>query len=134
MGRDNPLGLAGFEFCEFTGPDTDAVAALFEQLRFVAAHRHPTRDIIRYKQGRINFLLIRETEGRAADFEVIQRKRNDGFGNGNFQALFESIGFDQTRAWRRRGKRMMGRLDTCRIATSKTPPRSCASPPARQEG
>jgi len=30
-------------------------------------------------------------------FEVIQRKGNEGFGNGNFQALFESIELDQMR-------------------------------------
>ena len=28
-------------------------------------------------------------------FEVIQRKGNDGFGEGNFQALFEAIERDQ---------------------------------------
>ncbi|HLN50275.1 MAG TPA: VOC family protein, partial [Steroidobacteraceae bacterium] len=30
-------------------------------------------------------------------FEVIQRKGNEGFGEGNFQALFESIELDQKR-------------------------------------
>jgi 4-hydroxyphenylpyruvate dioxygenase len=30
-------------------------------------------------------------------FEIIQRKGNQGFGNGNFQALFESIELDQIR-------------------------------------
>ena len=30
-------------------------------------------------------------------FEMIQRKGNDGFGEGNFQALFESIELDQRR-------------------------------------
>jgi 4-hydroxyphenylpyruvate dioxygenase len=30
-------------------------------------------------------------------FEIIQRKGNDGFGEGNFQALFESIELDQKR-------------------------------------
>jgi 4-hydroxyphenylpyruvate dioxygenase len=28
-------------------------------------------------------------------FEIIQRKGNEGFGEGNFQALFESIELDQ---------------------------------------
>jgi 4-hydroxyphenylpyruvate dioxygenase len=28
-------------------------------------------------------------------FEIIQRKGNEGFGEGNFQALFESIERDQ---------------------------------------
>ena len=30
-------------------------------------------------------------------FEIIQRKGNDGFGEGNFRALFESIERDQIR-------------------------------------
>jgi 4-hydroxyphenylpyruvate dioxygenase len=30
-------------------------------------------------------------------FEIIQRKGNKGFGEGNFQALFESIEQDQIR-------------------------------------
>jgi 4-hydroxyphenylpyruvate dioxygenase len=30
-------------------------------------------------------------------FEIIQRKGNDGFGEGNFQALFDSIERDQER-------------------------------------
>lgn len=66
----NPLGLNGFEFCEFTSPEPDRLAAQFEQMGFVAASRHPTKDVIRYKQGRINLLLNRETEGQAADFRA----------------------------------------------------------------
>jgi 4-hydroxyphenylpyruvate dioxygenase len=30
-------------------------------------------------------------------FEIIQRKGNEGFGEGNFQALFKSIEIDQMR-------------------------------------
>ena len=30
-------------------------------------------------------------------FEIIQRKGDEGFGEGNFQALFESIELDQIR-------------------------------------
>ena len=65
---DNPLGLNGFEFCEFTGPAPDSIARQFEQLGFVAASRHPTRDVLRFRQGRINLLLNREPEGHAATF------------------------------------------------------------------
>ena len=64
----NPLGLDGFEFCEFTSPDPNAMAAQFEQLGFVAAHRHSERDIVHYRQGRINLLLNRSPKGQAADF------------------------------------------------------------------
>ncbi|WP_313440089.1 4-hydroxyphenylpyruvate dioxygenase [Novosphingobium sp.] len=64
----NPLGLNGFEFVEFTSPDPDAMAAQFEQLGFVPTHRHPTKNVTRYKQGRINLMLNRDDEGRVAAF------------------------------------------------------------------
>ena len=66
----NPMGLNGFEFCEFTSPDPDALARQFEQLGFVAAATHPDRDVTRYKQGRINLLLNRSATGQAADFRA----------------------------------------------------------------
>ena len=66
----NPLGLDGFEFCEFTSPDPDKLATLFEQMGFVAAHKHPLLEVVRYKQGRINLLLNREASGQAAAFRV----------------------------------------------------------------
>ena len=66
--RANPLGLNGFEFVEFTSPDPLAMARQFEQLGFVASHRHPTKNITRYKQGRINLMLNRDADGRAAAF------------------------------------------------------------------
>lgn len=66
----NPMGLDGFEFCEFTSPDPDALAAQFEALGFVVAATHPTKKLTRYKQGRINLLLNREDSGHAADFRA----------------------------------------------------------------
>src|ERR1044072_8813339 len=64
----NPLGLNGFEFVEFTSPDPLAMAAQFEQLGFVPTHRHPSKNIPRYKQGRINLMLNRGAAGRVAQF------------------------------------------------------------------
>lgn len=65
---DNPLGLNGFEFVEFTSPEPQAMAAQFEALGFTATHRHPTKNITRYKQGRINLMLNRDDAGRVAAF------------------------------------------------------------------
>ena len=64
----NPLGLNGFEFVEFTSPDPEAMAAQFEQLGFVPTHRHPAKNITRFKQGRINLMLNRDDAGRVAAF------------------------------------------------------------------
>ncbi len=66
----NPLGLNGFEFVEFTSPDPRAMAAQFEQMGFVASHRHPTKNITRFKQGRINLMLNRDQGGRVAEFRA----------------------------------------------------------------
>ena len=67
----NPMGLDGFEFCEFTSPDPDRMAHQLEQFGFVAASTHPTKQVTRYKQGRINLLLNREPTGHAAEFRAV---------------------------------------------------------------
>jgi 4-hydroxyphenylpyruvate dioxygenase len=41
--------------------------------------------------------IFTETNIGPIFFEIIQRKGNEGFGEGNFQALFESIERDQMR-------------------------------------
>ena len=64
----NPLGLNGFEFVEFTSPDPAAMARQFEQLGFVASHRHPSKNVTRYVQGRTNLMLNRDDAGRVAAF------------------------------------------------------------------
>ena len=68
MTPNNFLGLDGFAFAEFTSPDPAVMAAQLERLGFVAAARHPSRDLTLYRQGRIRFLLNAEGEGQAADF------------------------------------------------------------------
>ncbi|AYV47168.1 4-hydroxyphenylpyruvate dioxygenase [Caulobacter flavus] len=65
---ENPLGLNGFEFVEFTSPDPAAMKAIIEQLGFVPASTHPTKAVTRYKQGRINLLVNDEAAGQVADF------------------------------------------------------------------
>jgi 4-hydroxyphenylpyruvate dioxygenase len=64
----NPLGLNGFEFVEFTSPDPEHMAGVFGQLGFTAWSTHPRKDIVRFRQGRINLLLNRERTGQAAVF------------------------------------------------------------------
>ena len=66
--RENIMGLDGFAFVEFTGPDTDIMGGQLEQLGFVAASRHPSKDIVRYKQGHISFLLNRDATPQASAF------------------------------------------------------------------
>ena len=67
---ENPLGLDGFEFVEFTSPDPARMKALIEQMGFTAYSKHKTKDVVRYKQGRINLLVNQEPAGQVADFRT----------------------------------------------------------------
>ena len=66
--RDNPIGLDGFEFVEFTGPDSEALADLFTRLGFAHVGTHRAKAIRHYAQGGINFLLNLESSGHAEEF------------------------------------------------------------------
>ena len=66
--HDNPLGLDGFEFVEFTSPQPDALAGLFDAMGFTHLADHRSKHVRRYAQGDINFLLNMETKGQAALF------------------------------------------------------------------
>lgn len=76
----NAMGTDGFEFVEFTSPDPAGMAATFERLGFTAVSKHPTRDIVRYKQNDINFLLNREPAGHAAEFRALHGGSACGMG------------------------------------------------------
>jgi 4-hydroxyphenylpyruvate dioxygenase len=65
---DNPMGTDGFEFVEYTGPEPQALGALFERMGFVAAARHRSKDVTLYKQGDVNFILNAEPESFAQAF------------------------------------------------------------------
>lgn len=67
---ENPLGLEGFAFVEFTGPDAAAMAMQLEQLGFVEALRHPAQKVSLYRQGDINFILNAEPFSHASEFAV----------------------------------------------------------------
>jgi 4-hydroxyphenylpyruvate dioxygenase len=70
MAIDNPLGTDGFEFVEFTSPDPDGMIAILERLGFTAYAKHPTKDIIRFKQNDITMLVNRDAAGQGAAFRA----------------------------------------------------------------
>ncbi len=65
---DNPLKTDGFEFIEFTGPNPEEILKKLTGLGFVIAGKHRTKNVLRLKQGDINFILNMETEGQAKAF------------------------------------------------------------------
>ena len=68
--HDNPLGLDGFEFVEFTAPDPQAMHDMFIAMGFTYVADHKERAIRRYQQGDINYLLNMEESGQSADFRA----------------------------------------------------------------
>jgi len=65
---ENPMGLNGFEFVEFTGPNPQALAALLVAMGFTHVGTHRSKNVRRYAQGDINFILNMEPQGQVADF------------------------------------------------------------------
>jgi 4-hydroxyphenylpyruvate dioxygenase len=74
QGRDlfeNPLGTDGFEFVEFTSPEPERLKDLFEKMGFTAVSKHRSKNVLRFRQGDINFIVNMEPAGQAAAFRDI---------------------------------------------------------------
>jgi 4-hydroxyphenylpyruvate dioxygenase len=67
---DNPVGTDGFEFVEFTAEDPQALARYFEIFGFTAVAKHRSKNVVRFKQGDINFILNMEPTGQPAEFRA----------------------------------------------------------------
>lgn len=68
---DNPMGTDGFEFVEYTAPDTRALERLFQQMGFAAVARHRSKDVLLYRQGNINFIINHEPGSFAQSFAAV---------------------------------------------------------------
>ena len=68
---ENPLGTDGFEFVEFTSPEPERLKGLFELMGFTAVSRHRSKNVLRFRQGDINFILNMEPQGQPADFRQV---------------------------------------------------------------
>jgi 4-hydroxyphenylpyruvate dioxygenase len=66
--QHNPAGTDGFEFIEYTAPDTRALARLFESMGFKAVAQHRSKDVTLYRQGDINFVVNHEPDSFAQAF------------------------------------------------------------------
>ncbi|MEM9864206.1 MAG: 4-hydroxyphenylpyruvate dioxygenase, partial [Myxococcota bacterium] len=64
----NPCGLRGIAFLEFASNKPAALHELFMAFGFSRIERHSTRDLHRYVQNDIEFMLDRQPTGFAADF------------------------------------------------------------------
>ena len=53
---ENPIGLDGFEFLEFTAPKKGMLEPIFEAMGFTLVARHKSKDVELWRQGDINLL------------------------------------------------------------------------------
>ena len=65
---ENPLGLDGFEFLEFSAPEKGVLEPAFERMGFSLVARHRSKDVQLWRQGEINFVSDYEPKSPAAYF------------------------------------------------------------------
>jgi 4-hydroxyphenylpyruvate dioxygenase len=65
---DNPLGLDGFEFLEFSAPEKGLLERAFMAMGFARIARHRSKDVELWRQGNINFVINYEPGSPAAYF------------------------------------------------------------------
>lgn len=57
MQLDNPAGLDGFDFLEFSTPNPEKLVAQFQSMGFVPYAKHNKHDIILYRQNDTRFII-----------------------------------------------------------------------------
>lgn len=67
----NPMGTDGFEFIEYTAPQTEDLTKLFSKLGFTPVAKHRSKKVTLYKQGDINFIVNAEPESFAQAFAKV---------------------------------------------------------------
>lgn len=65
---ENPLGLDGFEFVEFTAPEKGLLEPVFEAMGFTRIAHHRSKDVDLWRQGAINLIANYEPRSPAAYF------------------------------------------------------------------
>jgi len=63
---DNPLGLDGFEFIEFSAPEKGLLEPVFQRMGFSRIARHRSKDVDLWRQGEINLIANYEPQSPAA--------------------------------------------------------------------
>jgi 4-hydroxyphenylpyruvate dioxygenase len=65
---ENPMGLCGFEFVEFSSPTPGVLEPLLARMGFELVARHRSKNVQLYRQGAINFIVNQEPKSPAAYF------------------------------------------------------------------
>ena len=62
---ENPIGLDGFEFVEFSAPEKGVLEPVFTAMGFTRIARHRSKDVELWRQGGINFITNYEQHSPA---------------------------------------------------------------------
>ncbi|MBN3562734.1 4-hydroxyphenylpyruvate dioxygenase [Aliamphritea spongicola] len=65
---ENPMGLDGFEFVEFSASERGHLEPVFEMMGFTCIARHRSKDAVLFRQGDINFIINYEPGSNAHYF------------------------------------------------------------------
>lgn len=66
---ENPVGLDGLEFLEFTSPEPEALGKVLENFGFQKIGIHKTKNVLLYRQGGVNLIINNEPHSFASDFK-----------------------------------------------------------------
>src|SRR3981081_2349578 len=61
---DNPLGLAGIEFVEYSTSKPQALGQVLEMMGFRPIARHRSREVLLYRQGDMNVIVNAHAGGQ----------------------------------------------------------------------
>ena len=62
---ENPMGLDGFEFVEFSAPERGVLEPVFETMGFELVAKHKSKQVELWRQGDINFITNYEPKSHA---------------------------------------------------------------------
>ena len=62
---ENPMGLDGFEFVEFTAPEKGILEPVFQAMGFTMVAIHKSKDVMLWRQGDINLIANYEKDSHA---------------------------------------------------------------------
>ncbi len=100
--NQNPIGLDGMEFLEYTTPNPQELEKLFLKLGFEKIGEHKQKKISLYRQSDINFLINFEASGFEADFRKAHGPSicSAGFRVKNAKTAFENAVARGARAYK----------------------------------
>ena len=70
---ENPMGLDGFEFVEYSATERGLLEGVFKTMGFSLVANHRSKDVALWRQGDINFIITRENSIFHVAFFAINR-------------------------------------------------------------